>query len=335
MTARRIVIALPHEVCARLLTPQARARLETCGDVVVCPAEGDLTDPRASAALAGADVLLSGWGTTTRGRPLLGLAPELGALIHSAGTVRPLVDESVFVRGVAISSQADNNARPVAEYTLAMILLAGKGVFESQRVYRDRRAAVDQHALLAYRGNHGLRVGVIGASRIGRRVLGLLAPFDVEPLLHDPYADEREAASLGARLVSLDELMASCAVVSLHAPLLAATRGMITARHLALLPDGATFINTARGALVDQDALVGELAAYRIDAVLDVTDPEVVDAASPLWQLPNVVLTPHVAGSAGNEISRLGEGAVAEVERFVNGRPLAHPVGRDQFDAMA
>jgi phosphoglycerate dehydrogenase-like enzyme len=130
----------------------------------------------------------------------------------------------------------------------------------------------------------------------------------------DPYLTDDDARDLGVRRVELDELMATSAVVSVHAPDIPETRHMIDARRLALLPDGATLINTARGALVDTDALVAELATGRIDAVLDVTEPEPLPADHPLWSLPNVLLTPHIAGSMGNELSRLGDNAVAEIE---------------------
>ena len=110
---------------------------------------------------------------------------------------------------------------------------------------------------------------------------------------------------------------------------------MLDARRLALLRDGATLINTARGALIDQDALVAELRTGRIDAVLDVTEPEVLPAGSPLYDLPNVVLTPHIAGALGVEVRRLGESALAELERYARGEPFAHPVTRADLDRIA
>ncbi|MEV7111538.1 hydroxyacid dehydrogenase [Streptomyces anulatus] len=334
-TRRNIVVALPDDTRNHLFSEQSWKRLEQCGHVLVSPAGGALAHPAATRTLADADILVTGWGTTAHGRRLRELAPRLGTLVHTAGSVRTLVDDTDFARGLTVSSQAENNARPVAEYTLAMILLSGKSVFAAQHAYRTHRGVPTGPELPAGRGLYGMRVGVVGASRIGRRVLELLRPFDVEVLLHDPYTSTEEAARLGARSTSLDDLLTHCQVVSLHAPLLDATRGMITARHLRLLPDGATFINTARGALVDQDALITELATGRIHAVLDVTEPELPEHASSLWTLPNVVLTPHTAGSAGNEVRRLGDGAVREVERLAQGRPLAHSISREQFSRTA
>jgi phosphoglycerate dehydrogenase-like enzyme len=241
----------------------------------------------------------------------------------------------VYARGVAVSSQAWANALPVAEYTLAMILLAAKGVPRARDRYWAVRGGVDVHELLAGHGTYQAQVGIIGASVIGRRVIELLAPFDLTVALFDPTLGADEAAALGTTLMSLEELMRTSRVVSLHAPWLPSTEGMIGAAELASLPDGSTFINTARGALVDEPALVRELQTGRIDAVLDVTWPEPPAPDSRLWTLPNVTLTPHVAGSAGNELERMGASAVREVARVVRGEPLHHAVDADAYDRLA
>jgi phosphoglycerate dehydrogenase-like enzyme len=175
-------------------------------------------------------------------------------------------------------------------------------------------------------GNYRRTVGIVGASHIGRRVIGLLAPFDVAVLLYDPHVQPDDEICRRAPLVGLEELLAGSDVVSLHAPSLPSTRHMIGDRQLRAMRDGATFINTARGALVDEAALIAELATGRISAVIDVTDPEIPPPDSPLFTLPNVFLTPHIAGAIGTERSRLGDLAVDEIERFIAGRPLQHQV---------
>jgi phosphoglycerate dehydrogenase-like enzyme len=162
-------------------------------------------------------------------------------------------------------------------------------------------------------------VGVIGASAVGRRVLELLRPFDLRALLYDPTLSSSEG--LDAELVGLPELMAGSDVVTIHAPALPETRHLVGAAELALMRPGATLINTARPSLVDQDALVRAVARGRIHAVLDVIEPD--DA---LFDLPGVLLTPHVAGSVGTELHRLAAGAVAEVAAVAAGRPLRHAV---------
>ncbi|GAA5196473.1 hydroxyacid dehydrogenase [Microbacterium jejuense] len=329
----RVLVAIPPRFRERLFTPSAWQRLLNLADVTVSPAGGALDTPLAYERLHDADIVLTGWGTYAQSGDWVEHAPGLRAIVHAAGTVRFLVDERVFARGIAVSSQAEQNGRPVAEYSLAMILLSAKAVFRAEREYRAARAGFPIDSLTG--GAFGARIGIVGASKIGRRLLGLLRPFDFDVRVYDPYLDADDAALLGVTTAGLDDLFAACDVVSLHAPHLPETEGMIGAAQLRRLRDGAVFINTARGALVDQDALVAELQTGRIDAVLDVTEPDVLPVESPLWDLPNVVLTPHLAGSVGNEVPRLGTEAIAEVARLAAGEPLRHPLTAQQFAITA
>ncbi|GAA0621489.1 hydroxyacid dehydrogenase [Kutzneria viridogrisea] len=289
----------------------------------------EFDSPQARARLAPATVLLTCWGCPRIDGKVLAAAPKLRSVVHAAGTVKSHVDDVVFERGIVVSSAAHANAVPVAEYTVAMILSANKGIPALSVEYRRSRHDVDAVRRYPEVGNFGRTVGIVGASKIGRRVLGLLAPFDLDLVVSDPYLGQAEAAALGARLVGLDELFVVSDVVSLHAPAVERTRGMVGAARLAAMRTGATLINTARGSLVDQHALEAELCSGRISAVLDVTEPEVPEPDSPLWELPNVVLTPHVAGAMGTELVRLGQAAAEEVVRVVGGRPLRHPVDPD------
>ncbi|MGH3739307.1 MAG: NAD(P)-dependent oxidoreductase, partial [Micromonosporaceae bacterium] len=184
-------------------------------------------------------------------------------------------------------------------------------------------------------GTRGVVIGVVGASRIGRRVIALLGALDATILLADPYVPPEQAAALGVELVTLDELLAASDVVTLHAPATPRTRRLLDRRRLRLLRDGATLVNTARGSLIDEAALVEELVTGRIDAVLDVTDPEPPRPDSPLYELPNVFLTPHLAGALGNEIPRLTESALDELARYAAGEPFAYPVRAEEFDHIA
>ena len=224
---------------------------------------------------------------------------------------------------------------PVAEYTLAAILWSNKRVFQAARRYASVRGMRFWPREFPGIGNHRKTVGLVGASYVGRRVLELLAPFDFELLLADPTLDGAEARALGAELVELDELLARSDVTSLHAPLLPTTRGLVDARRLALMPDGATLVNTARGAIVDGPALEAELVSGRLHAVIDTTDPEVLPPESPLYALENVLLTPHLAGSMGSETERMLELALGEIERWSRGDALMHAIGRADWDRIA
>ncbi|MEV4019937.1 NAD(P)-dependent oxidoreductase [Nonomuraea angiospora] len=158
------------------------------------------------------------------------------------------------------------------------------------------------------RSNYGRVVGIVGLSHTGRRVAHLLRSFDLTVLASDPYATEADAQALGTTLVSLPDLLHRRDIVTLHAPSLPETRNLLNADRLALLPDHATVINTARGSLIDTGALTAECVSGRLSAILDVTDPEPLPVDSPLFGLPNVQLTPHIAGAMGTEVHRLGRG---------------------------
>jgi phosphoglycerate dehydrogenase-like enzyme len=202
------------------------------------------------------------------------------------------------------------------------------------RAFADQRRPMDV-AAIAGLGTYGCVVGVVGASRIGRMVIELLQAYDVDVVVSDPYLSAADASALGARLVELDELCSTSDVVTVHAPDLPETHHLVDARRLALMRDGATLVNTARGALVDTVALAGEVSSGRLDAVLDVTDPEPLPPSSPLWEAPSALVTPHLAGSLGNELARLGAHAVSEIERYAAGKPFASPVSAADLARMA
>ncbi|MFJ2415443.1 hydroxyacid dehydrogenase [Streptomyces brevispora] len=333
----RALLAMGPGIAGRLLAERHHARLAALTRTDTRLVAHDLADPTpdVAAALAEADVLFTCWGATPLTAPVLAAAPRLRAVVHAAGSVKHHITDACWERGIAVTSAAAANALPVAEFTLAAILFAGKRVLHSADRYRALRADHDWLAELDGSGNYRRTVGIIGASRIGRRVIELLRPFDLDVLLYDPYIDAARAARLGARLTSLDELCASSSVVSVHAPQLPETHHLIGGAQLAAMPTGATLINTARGSLVDEDALLPELTSGRLHAVLDVTHPDPPLAPSPLYDLPNVLLTPHVAGSLGNELHRMADQALDELERFASGRPFADPVHGDTLSRSA
>lgn len=291
--------------------------------------EMDTTDAATSLSAvhdpSGIELLIMGWGAGPMSPDDLDALPELRAIVHWSGG-NGLLDGAAASRGIGVSSARAANAIPVAEFTLAMITLAAKDAFWASRTYCTEQRFIDREAEHAHTGLHGTTIGIVGASTIGTLVIQKLAASDVRVLLYDPYATAETAARLGVELVAdLEELATRSDILSIHAPEMPSTMGMISRGVLAALPDGATLINTARGALVDQEALVDELHRGRLRAVLDVTEPDPLEPGHPLYSLPNVFLTPHLAGSMGNELRRLGHAALAEVERFVAGEPFAHP----------
>jgi phosphoglycerate dehydrogenase-like enzyme len=318
----------------QIFPPDVLARLGNAVEIDPTLTAENFTDPRVREALADTEILITGWGCPHIDEAVLAAAPRLRAILHAAGSVKGLTSPAVWERGITVSSAAGANALPVAEYTLAMILLAGKDLFAQRDRLRAQRA-FPYGEIMPGIGNFGRRVGVVGASRIGRRLIELLRPFDLRVTLADPYVDATEAAALGVPLLPLDDLLATSDIVTVHAPQTPETHHLIGRRELALMPTGSVLVNTARGALLDHDALVEELRANRLSAILDVTDPEPLPADSPLFDLPNAFITPHLAGSQGNEVARLGLAVTEEAERLLSGRELAHAIDHAVLERTA
>jgi phosphoglycerate dehydrogenase-like enzyme len=325
----------PHKT-RLVLDAEAMRRLAACCDIISSEPLTSFSSPEARAALAQTEVLITGWGCPMLTPEALRAAPGLKLIAHAAGTVKFTVDPLAYSSGIRVTHAAEANAVPVAEFTLAAILFANKRMFELRDIYRaDPTRRSSYHLMDQSIGNYRRTVGLVGASRIGRKVAAMLAGFDLDVLLYDPFVQGDDPIARHVQLVDLDTLMARSDVVSIHAPSLPNTRHMIGARQLKLMQDGAAFINTARGALVDEAALISELQTGRIHAVIDVTEPEIPPPDSPFFSLPNVFLTPHVAGAIGTERARLGLMAVEEVERFVRGEPMLYEIEPELLERLA
>lgn len=295
-----------------------------------------LDEPGLSARLAEVEILITSWGVPRLDAAALDSMPLLRAVFHCAGSVRSFVSDELWDRGILVTNGADANAIPVAEFTFASIVLAGK---KAQVLANDARTGREDWSYASARGelgNIGRTIGVVGFSRIGRRVVKLVQQLqDVTCLVADPYADPDAVAAAGGKLVGLDRLLGESDIVSIHAPALPQTRHMIGAPQLALLRDNATLINTARGSLVDTAALEAACSDGRIHAILDVTEPEPLPAGSVLYDLPNVVLTPHIAGSLGTETRRMSDTALNELERYLAGKDLLAEVSAEDLSVSA
>ncbi|MBL8875038.1 MAG: hydroxyacid dehydrogenase [Phycisphaerae bacterium] len=271
-----------------------------------------------------AEFLVTGWKTPPLTDSMLDDAPNLRAILHAAGSTRHLLPPSVWSRGLRIGSAREALAVGVAESTLGLIIAGLKGFFPASRVAREGGWLIDSNRVHGYeiREMYKSTIGLIGLSKTARHLLKLLKQFEVKVLATDPHVSAEEVEQLGATKVELDELMASSDVVSLHAPALPETRHMLRAPQFKLMRDGAIFVNTARGMIVDEPALAAELRTGRIWALLDVTDPEPPAPDHPFRTLPNVVLLPHIAGAVGSGCKRLGRSVVDQILEFRSGQPM-------------
>jgi phosphoglycerate dehydrogenase-like enzyme len=335
MSGRRlqVVVAMDPGVQRRIFSAPSLARLDEIADLRAFITEFD--SDAARGALAEADVLITGWMSPYIDGTVLEAAPRLRAILHSGGTIKPFVSDDVLAQGIKVSSAAAANATPVAEYTVAMILLANKKVLPIAARYRALRQEPDVEAEFPGLGNFDRRVGIVGASKIGQKVIELLGPYDLELVVYDPYLTAAEARRLGVERVELDDLLATSDVVSVHAPSLPSTRNLIDADGIASMRAGATLVNTARGEIVDQVALTDRVVAGELFAVLDVTTPWVLEHDHPLYVSDHALLTPHIAGSLGVELHRLADVVIDELRRLAIGHPLEHEVEADRMSITA
>ncbi len=263
--------------------------------------------------------------------------PSLRALFYAAGTVKDFAREFLEA-GVKVFSAWGANAVPVAEYTVAQIILANKGFFTAMHYCTQNPAdRASAHSIFkAHKGNYGARVGLLGLGMIGSLVAEMLEQYELEVVAFDPFCSVEKAASLGVKLVTLDELFETSDVISNHLANKPETVGIINHELIFSMKEDVTFLNTGRGAQVDEESLA-EFMAYHpfATAVLDVTDPEPPLPTSPLFGKMNIYLTPHIAGSSGDEVHRMSKFMCEECEHLLKGEPCRWEVTLDMLKTMA
>lgn len=328
----KITIIPPPAGQLRLFSERHWKQLASLGEVVRNEREG-LPDIEAIGDLMdGADVIVTSWGSPPLTKQLLDRAPNLQAVVHAAGSIKKIVTPELWEREIRISSGNDALAVGVAETALGLTIASLKNMWELTQQTRQGGWSKGRGRV---RELYEIAVGVIGAGRAGQHYIRLLRQFDVDIYVFDPVLEANEIAALGAVKTDLETLLATCDVVSIHAPSLPSTYRMINENRLVLMKDDAILINTARGSIIDEEALAAELRKGRLLACLDVTDPEPPPADHPLRYLPNCIMTPHIAGAVGNGVRRLGQFAVEELKRLKAGQPLQGEVRKAQLAVLA
>lgn len=286
-------------------------------------------------AMKGAEFAFATWGMPDFSEEeIRKYMPNLKIVFYAAGTVqgfaRPFLKNNIQV----ISAWAANGVS-VAEITVAQIILANKGFYQSMLMMKtDPRVA--KTISESYPGNYSIKVGLLGVGQIGTQVAELLKPYDIEVLVFDPFLSDARAIALGVRKAELEEIFSTCHTISNHLANLPATVGILNKKHFNIMLKNATFINTGRGAQVVEEDLADALRAVPTrTAVLDVTIKEPLDTDSPLLTLDNAILTPHIAGSSGNEVVRMAQYMIDEHSRYEKGEPLKYSVTLEMLKTMA
>lgn len=298
--------------------------------VLAGPAQTKRSIAQAMHLLSEVEVLFSGWGAPLVDDAFLDAATNLKAIFYAGGAVGSWSTDAIWDRGIIVTSANDANAIPVAEYALSTILFSLKhGWSLARRTSLEQTFPDRNQAPGAYRST----VGLVSLGMVGRHTAELLRPFELKVLAYDPFVSQAEAATLGVELVSLPKLLSLSDVVSIHTPSLPETSGMITGEHIASMKTGATLINTARGEIIREREMLAVLKSRPdLYAVLDTVVVEPPPRGSPLYSLPNIVLTPHIAGSVGMECRRMSRYMIEEFDRYLAGQPLKWQVNRHHLE---
>ncbi|MEK0316446.1 hydroxyacid dehydrogenase [Cohnella sp. 56] len=332
MKPLKIVMLQSRQFTDRIFTDEHLARIRRFGELTVNEQAANPTPSLAAELAEGADVVITSWGCPPLDAPLLDRCPQLAIALHAAGTVKPILSPDIPARGIRVGTANEALARGVAETALGLVIVSLKNMWQLARNTREGEWHKQRERV---RELYEVTVGVIGAGLSGRHLIKLLQAFEVRVLVNDPFVSESEIAAMGGVKAELDDLLRASDVVSIHAPSVPETDRMMNSRTLGLMKDDAILINTARGSLIDEDALIAELRKGRLWACLDVTESEPPAADHPFRSLPNVTLLPHIAGAENNGLRRIGDYIADEVERYAAGRALKGEVDVSQLFRLA
>lgn len=317
-------------------SPELKKRMSEYFGEIPCVTKFGTEDLRAiRGELADVGYIFSTWGMPALSPEIIAeFLPSLKAVFYAAGSVQGFA-RSFLSCGVRVFSAWAANAVPVAEFTVAQILLANKGYF--QLLNCGSRESWDNRSIpVHFPGNYGAKVGIIGVGMIGRKVIELLRPFKLNIYVYDKFLSDEAATSLGVTKTTLEYIFSECDVISNHLANKPELRGILGGELFAMMKPSAVFINTGRGAQVDEAGLARAMREVptRV-ALLDVTEPEPPVPGSELYRLPNIFLSPHIAGSLGDEVQRMGEYMFAEFEALVKGDPVKYEVTLEMLETMA
>ena len=329
----KVLLACNQRVRETYVSPSDVERLEAFADWDWFPCEGGETfganeDPSLIAALLARVAQINGI-VVCHGSPRISAeVMDRAANFQIVGELEGdrfahRIDvEAAWERSIRTVDTTNGSSYPVAEWALALILVSLRNAgAHFRRIiaggYRDRS---NEDSRFAARELTGRRVGLIGCGHMGRRLIKLLRPFDVDIRVYDPYLPAEMADALGFLQTSLEHVLSQSDVIVCVAPLTPKTRGMIGRRELDLIPSGAALVNVSRGAIIDSVALIARLKRGDITAGLDVFDPEPIPPDSEIVQLPNVFLSPHNAASAtASSSTAFFRLMVDELDRFFHG----------------
>ena len=279
-------------------------------------------------------ILVSCWSTPRLPDPLLHTdALPLRYLCHTTGTVRNLVGREFLVEGGVVSNWGNVISQNVAEHALMLILTSLRSFTRWRETMKEGQEVWGNGQFVKTRSLQGKTVGLHGFGKIARELLALLAPFNVECIAFSPNVPPGVMRKKGVTpCADLKELFRKSDVVVECEALTEETLASVTEAHFRMMKEDAVFVNVGRGSVIDEDALLRVAKEGRIRVALDVFQTEPLPKDSPLWDVEHMILSPHLAGPAGDWFHRCGDHALSNVDRYLKGKPLVGEVTLELYD---
>jgi phosphoglycerate dehydrogenase-like enzyme len=262
--------------------------------------------------------------------------PSLKAFFYGAGSVQYFA-KPFLNNGIRVFSAWGANAIPVAEYTTSLVILANKGFFKYENTFRESGNKEAKRVQNCYPGNFKTKVGVLGAGMIGRMIIERLNSYDLTVLVYDPFMSDKRAKELGVIKSDLNTIFSECQTITNHLAKNEKTNGIINYEHFSKMKDYTTFINTARGTIINEQDLKRAMRENEtLLSILDVLDPDEFRSNSDdIFNVPNIIVTPHAAGSQTLEIKRMGEYMQIQYNNLINNKPTKYEVVASDLETMA
>jgi phosphoglycerate dehydrogenase-like enzyme len=310
---------------------EAAMKLMALGDVVLNNSEEQFSPEELKEKIMDADIALTGWSTPMLDEFILKDARNLKLVAHTGGSVTPIAGDYLYNKGIKIISGNWLYAESVAEGTIAYILASQRNIVQYNNVVQNCSWKDDN----SY--NEGLldqTVGIVGFGMVAKNLVRLLKPFRTKICVHADYLTEADCKHFGIKKVSLEELVKTCRIISVHESQRPETYHMISRELLGMIPDGALLINTSRGSVIDEKAMADELGKKRFRAVLDVYEEEPLPAGSGLRGLDNVILIPHMAGPTIDRRKFVTLGLIEDIQRLLRNEKLEYEISREYAARM-
>lgn len=319
-----ILVTLPEgPVRDTFMPPEVVKRIESLGQITWNNSKNQFKAEELKEKIKDVDVCITGWGCPQFNQNVLENANRLKLIAHTGGSVGIYVTPEVYDKEIKVLSGNLLFAESVAEGVIGYMLASLRDIpFVNHEMHEGRWIHTDNEGLL------DKTIGLVGLGAVARFLVGMLKPFRAKIKAYDPYVSDEVMEEYGVKPASLEEIFSTCDIISLHAPKLPETYHMVNKELIQSIQDGALLVNTARGSIIDEDALAEELKKKRFKAVLDVYEVEPLPKDSKLIGLDNTILIPHMGGPTIDRRKYVTMALLDDIENFINGAPLKREISR-------